>query len=113
MPLYEYRCKQCGHQFEKIQSFSAPEEKECPVCHGEVERLLSAPAIQFKGSGWYVNDYAGKKSGPMKASADGAGKSDGAKSGEGSSSPEKPAAKSSESGASSSGSAGSTASKSE
>ena len=83
MPLYEYRCKQCGHVFEKIQSFSAPEEKECPVCHGEVERLISAPAIQFKGSGWYVNDYAAKKSGPMKASADGkagesgdAGKSD-------------------------------------
>ena len=71
MPLYEYRCKKCGHQFEKIQSFSAPEEKECPQCHGEVERLLSAPAIQFKGSGWYVSDYA-KKGGAMKASADGA-----------------------------------------
>ena len=60
MPLYEYRCKKCGHQFEKIQSFTAPDEKECPVCKGEVERLISAPAIQFKGSGWYVNDYAGK-----------------------------------------------------
>lgn len=60
MPLYEYRCKQCGHQFEKIQSFSAPDEKECPACKGELERLISAPAIQFKGSGWYVNDYAGK-----------------------------------------------------
>lgn len=60
MPLYEYRCKKCGHQFEKIQSFSAPDEKECPVCKGEVERLISAPAIQFKGAGWYVNDYASK-----------------------------------------------------
>jgi len=60
VPLYEYRCKKCGHQFEKIQSFSAPEEKECPVCKGEVERLISAPAIQFKGAGWYVTDYAGK-----------------------------------------------------
>lgn len=60
MPLYEYRCKACGHQFEKIQSFSAPEEKVCPVCGGEVERLLSAPAVQFKGSGWYVTDYAAK-----------------------------------------------------
>lgn len=60
MPLYEYRCLKCGHQFEKIQSFSAPEEKECPVCKGEVERLISAPAIQFKGAGWYVTDYAGK-----------------------------------------------------
>ncbi|HET7348599.1 MAG TPA: zinc ribbon domain-containing protein [Acidobacteriaceae bacterium] len=72
MPLYEYRCKSCGHQFEKIQSFSAPEEKECPQCHGEVERLLSAPAIQFKGSGWYVSDYAKKSGSSMKASADGA-----------------------------------------
>ncbi|HZD47572.1 MAG TPA: zinc ribbon domain-containing protein [Silvibacterium sp.] len=87
MPLYEYRCKQCGHQFEKIQSFSAPEEKECPVCKGEVERLISAPAFQFKGAGWYVNDYAGKGSSkkaeesggstekPAAASSDGAAKS--------------------------------------
>ncbi len=60
MPLYEYRCKACGHQFEKIQSFSAPEEKVCPVCGGELEKLLSAPAVQFKGSGWYATDYAGK-----------------------------------------------------
>ncbi|HEV2278063.1 MAG TPA: zinc ribbon domain-containing protein [Acidobacteriaceae bacterium] len=97
MPLYEYRCKSCGHQFEKIQSFSAPEEKECPQCHGAVERLLSAPAIQFKGSGWYVSDYA-KKGSSMKASADGA--KDGAKS-EGSSS-EKPAASTDSSGSSSS-----------
>ncbi|MGC2617882.1 MAG: zinc ribbon domain-containing protein [Acidobacteriaceae bacterium] len=84
MPLYEYRCKNCGHHFEKIQSFSAPEEKECPVCHGPVEKLISASAIQFKGSGWYVNDYAGKSS-SMKASA--AKESDkGSKSNEGSSS---------------------------
>ena len=69
MPLYEYRCKKCGHQFEKIQSFSAPDEKECPVCNGELERLISAPAVQFKGSGWYVTDYAGKGSskGPAKS----------------------------------------------
>jgi len=67
VPLYEYRCKQCGHTFEKIQGFSAPDEKECPLCKGEVERLISAPAIQFKGSGWYVTDYAGK--GGAKTSA--------------------------------------------
>ena len=74
MPLYEYRCKDCGHQFEKIQSFSAPEEKECPVCRGPVERLISAPAVQFKGSGWYATDYASKPS--IKASAgDGESKS--------------------------------------
>jgi putative FmdB family regulatory protein len=88
VPLYEYRCKKCGHTFEKIQSFSAPDEKECPVCHGEVERLISAPAIQFKGTGWYVSDYAGKnKSGPMKASAEGDGGSPAAKPAEGSAAP--------------------------
>ena len=70
LPLYEYRCKQCGHQFEKIQSFSAPEETECPVCHGEIERLISAPAIQFKGAGWYVNDYAAKGSKSASKSGD-------------------------------------------
>ena len=74
MPLYEYRCKDCGHQFEKIQSFSAPDQKECPVCHGPVERLISASALQFKGSGWYATDYASKPS-PIKASAEGDGKS--------------------------------------
>jgi putative FmdB family regulatory protein len=74
VPLYEYRCKDCGHQFEKIQSFSAPDEKECPVCHGPVERLISASALQFKGSGWYATDYASKPS-SVKASADGDGKS--------------------------------------
>jgi len=73
VPLYEYQCKQCGHRFEKIQSFSAPEEKECPVCKGEVERLISAPAIQFKGAGWYVNDYAAK---PAAAKNGNAGKSE-------------------------------------
>jgi putative FmdB family regulatory protein len=85
LPLYEYRCKNCGHTFEKIQSFSAPEEKECPVCKGEVERLISAPAIQFKGAGWYVNDYAGKGAAKSAASDSTAGaektaSSDGAKS---------------------------------
>ena len=73
MPLYEYRCKKCGHQFEKIQSFSAPDEKECPVCKGEVERLISAPAIQFKGAGWYVNDYAAKGKGSSAKSSDASG----------------------------------------
>ncbi|HVW77470.1 MAG TPA: zinc ribbon domain-containing protein [Alloacidobacterium sp.] len=73
VPLYEYRCKACGHQFEKIQSFSAPEEKICPVCGGEVERLLSAPAVQFKGSGWYVTDYAGKSASKSPAASAGSG----------------------------------------
>jgi putative FmdB family regulatory protein len=62
MPLYEYQCKKCQHRFEKIQKFSDPHVKKCPKCGGPVEQLLSAPAVQFKGSGWYVTDYA-KKSG--------------------------------------------------
>lgn len=94
MPLYEYRCLQCGHQFEKIQSFSAPEEKECPVCRGEVERLISAPAIQFKGAGWYVTDYA-SKAGSKTGSKTGENSSDGK--GAPPSSESKPAASSSDS----------------
>lgn len=63
MPLYEYECGACGHRFEKIQRFSDPLVHECPSCGtGPVQKLLSAPAIQFKGSGWYITDYAGKKS---------------------------------------------------
>ena len=60
MPLYEYRCEKCHRTFEVIQSFSDPELTECSECGGHLERLLSAPAIRFKGSGWYVTDYGGK-----------------------------------------------------
>ena len=60
LPLYEYRCTQCGHRFEKIQSFNAEPETKCPRCHGALMRPLTAPAFQFKGAGWYVNDYAPK-----------------------------------------------------
>jgi putative FmdB family regulatory protein len=64
MPLYEYKCKKCGHRFELIQSFSAEDAKECPVCQGEVERLISTPArAHFKGSGFYSTDYGSKSSG--------------------------------------------------
>lgn len=63
MPLYEYECTKCGHRFEKIQKFSDPHVKTCPKCKGKVVRLLSAPAIQFKGSGWYITDYGRKGSG--------------------------------------------------
>ena len=62
MPLYAYRCTQCGHRFEKIQNFSAEPELECPKCHGVLERPLTAPRLHFKGAGWYVNDYAAKSS---------------------------------------------------
>jgi len=68
VPLYEYECKKCHHRFEKIQSFSDPEEKVCPKCGGEVERLISPPAVQFKGTGWYVTDYARKSGGSSSKS---------------------------------------------
>ena len=64
MPLYEYQCKKCGHRFEKIQKFSDRMVKKCPDCGGPVEQMISAPAVQFKGSGWYVTDYAKKSSSP-------------------------------------------------
>ena len=60
MPLYEYQCGACGHRFEKIQKFSDPLEDKCPVCGGPVHKLISSPAIQFKGSGFYITDYAKK-----------------------------------------------------
>ena len=63
MPLYPYRCTTCGHRFEKIQSFSAEPEKVCPKCGAEtLVRPLTAPRFQFKGAGWYINDYAPKSS---------------------------------------------------
>jgi putative FmdB family regulatory protein len=62
LPLYEYRCEQCGSRIEKIQKFSDPPLATCEKCGGALTRLLSAPAIQFKGSGWYVTDYARKGS---------------------------------------------------
>lgn len=60
MPLYGYRCTQCGHHFDKIQKFSDEQETVCPKCGGALERPLTAPGLQFKGAGWYVNDYAAK-----------------------------------------------------
>jgi putative FmdB family regulatory protein len=64
MPLYEYQCEACAHRFERIQKFSDPPLDVCPNCgKGPVVKLLSSPAIQFKGSGWYITDYARKDSG--------------------------------------------------
>jgi len=68
MPLYEYQCKKCGHRFEKIQKFSDKMVKTCPECGGPVEQMISAPAVQFKGSGWYVTDYAKKSHAPSSDS---------------------------------------------
>lgn len=66
MPLYEYRCQACGKQIERIQKFSDEPLTTCEDCGGRLEKLFSPPAIRFKGSGWYINDYAGKKSGESK-----------------------------------------------
>jgi putative FmdB family regulatory protein len=75
VPIYEYQCKKCKHRFEKIQGFSDKPLKKCPECGGPVEQLLSAPSFQFKGTGWYVTDYArsGDKGGSTKESDGGSG----------------------------------------
>jgi putative FmdB family regulatory protein len=69
MPLIEYECQDCHKRVEKIQPFSAAPQTVCPHCGGRLEQTISAPAVQFKGSGWYVNDYA--KSGAAKPSSGG------------------------------------------
>ncbi|MCG6927077.1 MAG: zinc ribbon domain-containing protein [Acidobacteria bacterium] len=74
MPLYEYECPSCG-VFERVQKFSDPILTTCPRCQKPVEKLLSAPAIQFKGTGWYVTDYAGKGKEKEAKGKEGAGKS--------------------------------------
>ena len=88
MPLYEYECAACGHRFERIQKFSDPPVEECPSCgERKVQKLLSSPAIQFKGTGWYITDYAKKGAAGAdakpSAAADGSG-SDAAKDSKGS-----------------------------
>ena len=69
MPLYEYECKKCHHRFERIQKFSDPHVKKCPDCGGPLEQVISAPAVQFKGSGWYVTDYAKKTTGASSSNS--------------------------------------------
>src|SRR5580704_1667801 len=79
MPIYEYRCSKCGKTFEKIQKFSDAPVVVHEECGGPVERLISTSALQFKGSGWYVNDYAkgsSKSSGESKSESKGESKSE-------------------------------------
>ena len=64
MPLYEYQCKKCHSLTERIQKFSDEPLTTCPHCGGELEKLLSAASVRFKGSGWYATDYAKKSSSP-------------------------------------------------
>ncbi|MGC1620718.1 MAG: FmdB family zinc ribbon protein [Candidatus Acidiferrum sp.] len=88
MPLYEYKCLKCGRHTDKIESVAGPHLKKCPHCGGKVESVITAPAIKFKGSGWYVTDYAGKspdggskESKPASDSKESGGKDSGAKDG--------------------------------
>ncbi len=67
MPLYEYQCEGCGHRFERIQKFSDPPADACPKCGAAVRKLISSPAIQFKGSGFYITDYGKSGSGESKS----------------------------------------------
>ena len=83
VPLYEYECTKCHRRTEKIEPVAGPHLKKCPHCGGKVEQAVTAPAIQFKGSGWYVTDYAGKSpakdaSGADSGSTEKAEKKDGA-----------------------------------
>ena len=82
MPLYEYECKKCHHRFERIQKYSDPHMRKCPDCGGTVELVVSAPAVQFKGSGWYVNDYAKKPSASSSSNGESGSKAESASKGD-------------------------------
>src|SRR6266576_3788166 len=76
LPLYEYRCQKCKRHTDKIENLNGPKLKKCPHCGGKVEAVLTAPAIQFKGSGWYVTDYGRKTSGGDASQSEKSEKSD-------------------------------------
>lgn len=79
MPIYEYACQKCGHQLEVMQKISDKPLTKCPECRGKLEKLISPPSIQFKGSGWYVTDYSGR--GKAEKAEPGEKKSEGEKTG--------------------------------
>jgi putative FmdB family regulatory protein len=83
--MYPYRCTACGHKFEKIQSFSSEPETVCPKCGGALVRVLTAPGLNFKGAGWYINDYAPKSSSSSDSSASDSAGDSSSKSGDSSS----------------------------
>ena len=70
MPLYEYACLKCKRHTDKIENMNGPHLKKCPHCGGKVESVITAPAIQFKGSGWYVTDYGKKTAGGDASKSD-------------------------------------------
>jgi putative FmdB family regulatory protein len=76
MPIYEYQCQQCGTRSEALQKTADAPLTTCAACGGELKRLISSPAVQFKGSGWYVTDYARRSGGADKAGPKPEGKSD-------------------------------------
>jgi len=102
VPLYEYLCVRCKHKFERIDKFTARKTRKCPKCGDKAQRQLAAPAIQFKGAGWYVTDYGGKSSPDPKADKSSSSSSSSEKSGSSEKSEkkeskaEKPASKSKE-----------------
>lgn len=69
MPIYEYKCKKCGKQFEAFQGITEPDVKTCKFCKGKVQKMMSLSSFSLKGSGWYATDYAGKKPQPAKSHA--------------------------------------------
>jgi putative FmdB family regulatory protein len=77
MPNYEYLCTKCGHRFEQIRKFSDKQLRKCPECGGVIEQVISAPAVQFKGSGWYVTDYPKKGAGSAGSASASAASSEG------------------------------------
>ncbi len=77
MPLYEYQCENCGERVEIIQKISDPPYEHCPKCGGPMRKLFSAPAIQFKGSGFYKTDYASKPSASSEHSSSSSSKDGG------------------------------------
>ena len=82
MPIYEYQCRACGRRVEKIQSFRDAPLTTCEACGGALERLVSPPAIQFKGSGWYITDYAHKSTAAPAKNGEGGGAQPAGKGGE-------------------------------
>jgi putative FmdB family regulatory protein len=79
MPIYEYKCLECGNHLEAMQKISDEPLKECPKCSGKLEKQWSRTGFQFKGSGWYVTDYAGKGAGENKSETEAPATSDSTK----------------------------------
>lgn len=92
MPLYEYQCQACDNRYERLERASEPKNGNCPECGGVARRLIGAPALQFKGSGWYVNDY-GKGNGNGNGSEPTANETETAKSAAETSTDSKPTTK--------------------